>query len=363
MGLSNLFQRAGDNSTQTTVGTINVYNGITEERAREICKEVYTVIAKDMTQEAIETATVRVIHFADMLLPKMASYDEKLNAFADPAFQFALRKAQMSAACTNESSDYELLSELLLERAKIKDDKNKQLGVVKALEIVGQISDNALLGLSVMFVATRLKPIADDLHQALQTYNQTYAKIIGDKNLPEGTDWMDELDILVAVRINNLGIKKSQKYFSEIFSDQLVSGVPKESDAYNRIKNELNLVGLPVDAILIPHPLKPNFVKLVTNRDVDKLSLTNEINGTIITKLTDEQKNVIKDVASELSKDESKQVDLQNAFMQEWDNYPYLKMLREWWDALQYAPTLTQVGRALANAYTRTIDPAIPKID
>lgn len=198
----------------------------------------------------------------------------------------------------------------------------------------------------------------------MQIYNQIYEKIIGVKKLPEGTDWMDELDILVAVRINTLGIKKSHKYFSEIFSEQLVSGVQKESDDYNRIINELNIVGLPIDAILISHPLKPGFVKLVTNRDFDNLSLTNEINGKkIITKFTDEQKNLIENVAGELRKDESNQVDLQNAFMQEWDNYPYLKMLREWWDTLQYAPTLTQVGRALANAYTRTIDPSIPKLD
>ena len=94
------------------------------------------------------------------------------------------------------------------------------------------------------------------------------------------------------------------------------------------------------------------------------LSLTNEINGEkIITKLNSEQKKILEKVASELRTDESKQVSLQNAFMQEWADYPYLKILREWWDTLKYAPTLTQVGRALANAYTRTINPTIPKFD
>ena len=210
----------------------------------------------------------------------------------------------------------------------------------------------------------RLKPLADDLQQALQVYNQIYAKIIGDKKLPKGTGWMDELDILVAVRINNLGIKKSNKYFSEIFADHLISGVQIDSEDYNRIKNEMNLVGLPADVILLPHPLKPDFVKLFTNRDVDNLFVTNKINGQeITTELPQEQRKVLQRVASELRKDESKHVNLQNAFMQEWDKFPYLKMLREWWDALEYAPTLTQVGLALANAYTRTIDPTIPKFD
>ena len=75
MGLSTLFQRAGANSTQTSVQTMNVYNGITEQRAREICKEEYAVIARDMTQEASEIAAERVGQLAEKLLPKMVEYD------------------------------------------------------------------------------------------------------------------------------------------------------------------------------------------------------------------------------------------------------------------------------------------------
>lgn len=363
MEISKQAQTAGDNSIQTTVGVVNVYQGITEERAREICQEMYAVVARDMTQEAVNTASERVTQLADILLPKMASYDKQLSAFADPSYQLVLRKAQMSAACTDEVSDYELLSELLLERAKIKKDKNKQLGISKALEIVGQISDSALLGLSVMYIAVRLRPVAEDLHQALQVYNQVYAKIIGEKKLPAGNDWMDELDLLMAIRINVLGIKKSQQYFSEIFSDQLVSGVKKDSEDYERIKNELDIAGLPVHAVLIPHPLKPNFVKLATNQDVKYIQITHTINGQRISvALTETQQKVLQKVSNELRKDESNQPERQKAFMQEWDKYPYLKTLRGWWDALGYAPTLTRVGIALANAYTRTLDSSIPKL-
>lgn len=364
MEISKQTQTAGDNSIQTTVGTINVYQGITEARAREICNETYAVIARDMTQEAVNTASERVSQLADILLPKMVSYDKQLSAFADPAYQLALRKAQLSAACTDEASDYELLSELLLERAKIKEeDKNKQLGISKALEIVGQISDSALLGLSVMYIAVRLRPVAEDLHQALQVYNQVYAKIIGEKILPAGNDWMDELDLLMAIRINVLGIKKSQQYFSERFSNHLVSGIEKDSEDFERIKNELEAAGLPVNAVLISHPLKPNFVKLVTNQDVKNIQVTRTINGLrISTPLNPVQQEVLQKVADELRRDESNLPERQKAFMQEWDKYPYLKTIREWWDALDYAPTLTRVGLALANAYIRTIDPSIPKV-
>ena len=364
MEISKHTQTAGDNSIQTTVGTINVFQGITEERAREICMEVYAVVARDMTQEAVNTASERVAKLADVLLPKMASYDNQLSAFADPAYQLALRKAQMSAACTSETSDYELLSELLLERAKIKEDKNKQLGISKALEIVGQISDEALLGLSVIYVAVRLFPLADNLHQALEMYNRIFSKIIGERTLPIGNEWMEDLDILAAIRISSLGVVDAKKYFSSVFSNHLVSGVLKDSEDYERIKKELLSVGLPADGIFVPHPLKPNYVKLFTNKDIDSLMLINNINGkSITTQLTQEQRDILNKVANETRRNDSNIPQMQDAFMQEWDKYPYLKSIREWWKSLKQAPSLTPVGFALANAYCRILDPSIPKLD
>jgi len=363
MGLRTLFQRAGANSTQTSVQTMNVYNGITEQRAREICKEEYAVIARDMTREASEIAAERVGQLAEKLLPKMVEYDAQLKAFADPSYQLAIRKAQMSAACTDEESDYEMLSELLLERAKVNNDKSKQLGITKALEIVGQVSDDALFGLSVWYIAVNFKPLADDLHQALDVFNQIFVKIIGDKTLPKGERWMEELDILTAIRLNHLGIKKSKIFLSEIYADQLVSGVRKDSPDYERIKKDLLAVDLPAASILVPHPLKPNYVKLCSNKEVEEMLLEHDDGGRIYTtELTKEQKEVIQRVATELRRDESKILERQDAFMREWDKYPYLKRLREWWDAMRDAPFITPVGEALANAYTRMIDPSIPKL-
>lgn len=362
MDLSKQIQTAGENSTQVIVGTMNVL-GVTDERAREICREEFAILAGEMTEEAVNIAKERVGQLADKLLPKMASYDEQLSAFADPSFQLALRKAQKSAACTDSESDYDLLSELLVERAKTKDDKSRQLGVTKALEIVGQVSDEALLGLATSYVAVRLKPTADNLTQALQVYNQVFAKIIGEQKLPEEGRWVEDLNILMAVRINNLGIRQSQDFFSGKFEEQLVVGVEKGCDAYVRIQNDLQSVGLPVDAILVPHPLKPNYVKFASAQDVKDLSYMQNVGGRLIKiNFTDQQREVLQRVADELRKSEASLPKMQVAFMQEGDKYPYLKMVRQWWDSLDSAPILTPVGEALANAYSRTKDSSIPKL-
>ena len=67
-------QKAGDNSQLMQAGTINIYNGIDEKRAREICAETYAVARRDFTVEAIAScANERVQQLEDSLLPKNAT--------------------------------------------------------------------------------------------------------------------------------------------------------------------------------------------------------------------------------------------------------------------------------------------------
>ena len=119
-------QNAGDNSMQVQAGTVNNYYnttttniiGIDEERARNICKEEYAIAKANWTQEAQGIAQERVIALEDKLIPKMKQHDETLKIFGDPAFQFVLRKAQISAASSGEERDLDMLSELIVHRAE-----------------------------------------------------------------------------------------------------------------------------------------------------------------------------------------------------------------------------------------------------
>lgn len=360
MGLSNIFQKAGDNSTQTSIQTVNVY-GITEQRAREICREEYAVVARDMTQEAIAVASERVGQLEDRLLPKMAAYDEKLSAFADPAFLMSLRKAQISAACTDSKADYDILSELLVERAKVRNDKGKQIGITHALEIVGQVSDDALLGLALTYTSVLLVTTPEELKKALDEYDKVFARIIRNRRLPKDNRWIDELEILSALRISDNRILRAEELFSRKYAKHLVSGVKKESEDYEKIKAQLAAVGLAIEDCTKPHPMKPNYI-VMRAKNIKNIRIQVKKSKRIVAqKPTSEQMAVLKKVAEVLMQDEFMLPKIQTAFMKEFNKRPYLKKVSTWWNKLNDAPVMTPVGEALANAYVRTYDPSVPK--
>ena len=142
-------QKAGNNSTQVQASVINVYNGITEARAREIYQEEFEKI-KELTKEAKQTAFQRVGELENRVIPKLSKIDKGLELFSNPDFQFLLLEAQKSAARSERSADYDLLTELLIHRVKNNSNREKMLAIKKAVEIVDSISDEALLGLTVL---------------------------------------------------------------------------------------------------------------------------------------------------------------------------------------------------------------------
>lgn len=62
--------------------------------------------------------------------------------FKDPGFQMQLRRAQISAAVSDQESDWDMLSQLMIKHIEVKEDRNKKLGVTKAIEI-GYVTTNS----------------------------------------------------------------------------------------------------------------------------------------------------------------------------------------------------------------------------
>ena len=164
-------QTAGNNSMQVQAGTVNNYYnttnivGIDEERARNICKEEYAIAKANWTQEAQSIAQERAIALENKLIPKMTQHDETLKIFGDPAFQFILRKAQISAASSGEERDLDMLSELIVHRAEQNGNRERTLGISKAIEIIDQIPESSLIGLSSFYAINRYVPESFDIHQ------------------------------------------------------------------------------------------------------------------------------------------------------------------------------------------------------
>lgn len=393
-------QTAGDNSTQVQAGTVNNYYnttttniiGIDEERARNICKEEYAIAKANWTQEAQGIAQERVIALEDKLIPKMKQHDETLKIFGDPAFQFVLRKAQVSAAASGEERDLDMLSELIVHRAEQNGNRERTLGIAKAIEIIDQIPESSLIGLSIFYAISTYVPETHDVHQELRVLDNLYKSILNDVELPVGEQWIENLDVLSAVRIGSSGIqsfKKMEEFLPNNLAKYLPIGIERNSKEYNEILSELHNVGLydpkeeiaelnedngdnkkalKIEMLLFKeHPLREGFLicacppKFLT----DNGSII--VTATIDSKefkfhLSEEQYLAYKHLSEMTYKDGRNVESLTSKLIKEWDNYEILKNVRIWWNQLPISFTITPIGVAIANAYIRTKYPAIPSM-
>lgn len=392
-------QTAGDNSTQVQAGTVNNYYnttttniiGIDEERARNICKEEYAIAKANWTQEAQGIAQERVIALEDKLIPKMQQHDETLKIFGDPAFQFVLRKAQISAASSGEEKDLDILSELIVHRAEQNGNRERTLGITKAIEIIDQIPESSLIGLSTFYAIHRYVSESFDIHQGLKTLDNLYKSIINDTELPVGTQWIENLDVLSAVRMGSSGIQSFKK-MEEFLSNKLAClpiGIERYSTEYNEILLELHNVSLydpkeeiaelnedngdnkKILKIKIPlfkeHPLREGF--LICTYPPEAFTEGNSISFKVNLgaqeldiPLNREQFLAFKHLSEITYKDGRNVESLTSKLIKEWDNYENLKNVRIWWNQLPIFFEITPIGVAIANAYIRTKYPAIPSM-
>ena len=362
-------QEAGNNSQQLQSNNMIVNFGIDEKRAREIYQEMHMQLKKDYTQEALEIAESRVAEFENRLVSKMEAVDGALEAFADPSFQLLIVEAQKAAASSERPADYDLLSELLIHRFEKGDNRLIRAGISRAVEIVDQISDEALLGLTVFHSVSCFFPASGVIQEGLNTLNDLFGKLFY-CSLPVGSEWLDHLDILDSIRITNFGsLKKIEQYYPYMLSGYIDNGIEKNSDVYDKAVELLSNYGLPQN-ILKDHELNNDFVRIiVTNKDHIKfmsLELPIVDNGKLSflkIPLTDAQISIINSIYDMYSKDVNMRDRNVKAFIEEWDKQPNLKKLREWWDNINVNIKLTSVGKVLAHSNAQRCDKNLPPLN
>lgn len=360
-------QSAGDNSTQIQAGTIQNYyttiTGIDEARARSICKEEYAIAMQNWTSEAIAIANDRVQQLEDKVLPKLVQYDNSLKCFADPSFQITLRKAQISAASTDRVADYELLSELILHRVEQDADRGRRLGITKAMEIVDQVDDLALIGISLVHAIMNFTPLSVVLNQGLSVLNNLYGSIIADRILPEGMTCLEHLDLLSAIRLGSRGLnkfKKFEEYIPSQLSQFFVLGIPKDSDEFRDIETGFRITAIGTSC-LIPHPLLPDRMILSLPPNLDHIVINRTINGCVVKEpLNSDQKEMMRKAIDLMCGVDINNEEMKSAFWIEWEKYPVLSLVRKWWNNLPVHFEISPVGVALSNAYIHSKDSSVP---
>lgn len=362
-------QKGGDASTNIQAENMTITFGIDEKRAREIYHEMNLQVRKEYSLEALDITNKRIVEFENKLMSKMEEVDGALEAFTDPSFQLLLVEAQKTAASTERPADYDLLSELLIHRFKKGANRFTRAGISRAVEIVDEIDDDALLGLTVLHAVSNFMPVSGDIHKGLNVLNNLFGKLFYEK-LPVGRDWLDHLDILDAVRLSTFGnLKKIQEYYPEQLTGYIDVGIERNSENYHKAIEILNNNNIPQD-ILITHVFNDNFVRLnISHKNgINSLSLHKQIVDGIKTKtisipLSVKQINALNSIYELYKQDHNIKQENIKLFMEKWDKNTNLKMLKDWWDNLDVLIQITSVGKVLAHSNAQRCDKSLPPLN
>ncbi len=361
-------QKAGEHSQLVQARTVNIYEGIDEKRAREICAETYAIARQNFTADAYACANERVKQFEDSLLSRMLEIEDALSVFSDPAFQILLINAQRTAAATERDVDYDMLAELLACRVEKSTDRKNRAGISRAVEIVDKIDDDALCALTVVHAVNKVFPLSQSCKSGIRALADLYEKLIY-MDLPTGIDWIDHLDILDAVRINSAGhFKKMSEYYPERLIGYSAAGIRIDSDEYKKAMDMLLKVGLN-SSFLIPNELLDGYVRIpIAEKNAIKsifINRKNMVDGKVIMrqdKANQKEIETLEAIWNLYTIDSKEKEEAIAAFMNEWDSYPSLKKLHTWWDTLPIAFNITQVGTVLAHTNARRCDKTIPEL-
>lgn len=371
--MNEMQQEAGDNSKQMQLKNcpINIVNGIDEKRAREICDEKITALRQELTLEAYHKAIERVQNFDNYLISRMQKIEDSFQAFAEPAFHFLLQEAQKTAAQTDNPANYELLSELLLKRINNGDNHlNENAAIKKAVQIVNEISDDSLMALS-MSLAIVYYPTSGNIRQGLKVLNDLFRKFLY-RPLPSPTnnEWLDNLETAGAIRILSLGnLNKLEKIYSERMSGYCVAGIKKQSGTYEKAVAMIEKIQLPHNLLLCTNELDENYVRLPlsSEQEIEQLCFTANIPignppilGTLKRYLTEEQKKVLHKIFLMYDKDSKLLDSVKENFNKEIRSRENLRTVQDWWNNIPIAFELTSVGRTLAYANLKRLEPTLP---
>ncbi|EGR0901433.1 TPA: LPO_1073/Vpar_1526 family protein [Vibrio parahaemolyticus] len=363
-------QNGGDGSTNVQAQQLVMNVGIDEKRAREIYQEMSLQQRNDYSQEAFAIANDRVESFENSLMPKMEKVEGALEAFSDPSFQLLLVEAQKTAASTERPADYDLLSELLIHRFQRGEDRKVRAGISRAVEIVDEVSDDSLLGLTIFHSASYFRPLTGDIYAGLDLLNDLFGSLLYGE-LPDGDAWLDHLEVLNAIRIQSLQqLKTIEQYFPEELSGYIDVGIKKDSEAYETALKLLAKHNLPEQGLLVKHVFDDEYYRLLVPKraQIDKLYLNMMVfqNGSHVplqTPLTDKQKEAIQSIYDLYENNPTKRQANIKAFMGEWDKRANLKVLREWWEKIGFSFQITSVGKVLAHSNAQRCKKDLPPLN
>lgn len=361
--INNQKQQSGDNSTQIIAQNITI--GIDEKRAREIYDEKYEIAKSQFTQEAIEIANSRVQEFENQLVGKMKRIEGALASFADPSTQMLIIEAQKSAAQSERKSDYELLSELLVQKHLNKNNRETVSGINRAVKIVHEMSSEALLALTVLHVMQTIIPNVGDIRQGIDALERIFSKII-ESPLPLGSEWIEHAELLEAVRVipYQAGLRPLVEVFKKQYEGYVCTGIKIKSEKYDQALKLLDSERIPHE-ILIENTINPGFARLnIANQEsISRLYVSHrDYGGEKMVPLSKPQHAALNHVFSLYDKDPGTMEVCAKNFSDEWNKRTTLETIKKWWPSISVSIMFTKVGVVLAHANTQRCETGVPDL-
>jgi hypothetical protein len=349
-------QTAGNNAVQCQIESQNNYTstqvnyfGVTPTEvvtmATTVYNQMYALSAKNYAEIASTTVEERINAFGCELFPRLEKIEGALEKFKDPRFEFLLRDAQVSAAKTDRHDDLCLLSELLSCHVLKGSDKKIDAGISHAIKIIDEIDNDALCALTVACAFGFYKPISGSITEGLAVLNGLYEKLLY-LELPQGMDWLDHLDMLGAIRMSSLKLKRSKEYLCERFDGYVCVGIAKDSEELSKAYK-----------ILDDNHFSHNLIE-----DNSCLDGYVRLKYVTISDVKSEYKEVVQQVLNLYSKDKTMLERARNNFIGLWDSIESLRRVRNWWDQIPSAFEVSYIGRVLAQTNAKRVFPQSPDL-
>lgn len=353
-------QKAGKESQQYQVENMTIINGITEERARVIFQEQSLLARKEYTEEAYRIANERVGKFEERFMPRISRVEDAMTSFADPAFQMLLRRTQQTAATTEREADYDLLSELLVCHVQKGGDRKNRAAINRAVDIVDEIDNEALCGLTVAHAILHFAPVTGLCRDGLSALNNLFSKIMY-QDLPSGREWLDHLDVLGAIRLISIAKSlKLEELYSKTLNGYICVGIKADSDNYQKAIEILEAKQVNREA-LVPNECLDGYYRIaIRNKDeINDPECNMVLEGA---PLSHEKQEAIKKIFGLYSHDEVLLEQAKDNFVRIWDEFESLRILRQWWNGISDGFAITQVGMILSQINAKRCDPDLPDL-
>lgn len=285
---------------------VNINNGITEERCREICMDMYKNNILSLQNEAKDIAYQRAEHLTDLFIEKLSKQDFEIRkkieeCLKEPAMQEAIFKSQKCYALSNDENHLSILTNMLIEKASTSLRTNKQMLIDDAIDMMPRINQEHLNILSIYtdFMTFNNDTSIDNLRKYI------LALIKGFNSIPKGNllqcccDYLSSKNCIYNTRNINM-LHPIEKILSNHFPCLNVGF--RVEDFLSEIKEQefLKFIG---NSIISPGNVVVNiinveiekFLNTITNDNTAKDKMRKFLNKTHSTETTVIRKYLIKE--------------------------------------------------------------------